>query len=162
MGHLLSKLHLDTEPSRYNQRIFEVYNRKCIQDYFFDPDLLTDGAPPNDRGCRACGKIGHLVADCPRKKAADQRKKQAKDRQRSMSEQPEGGKAGAQTQASTDGGRNRTRSEIPPQLPQIPPGNKEGSGELSGVSTDIRYKEASQIKKKDKVKDFTDALASYY
>ena len=27
------------------------------QDYFFDPDLLTDGAPPNDRGCRACGKV---------------------------------------------------------------------------------------------------------
>jgi len=98
---------------------------RTIQDYFFDPDLLTDGAPPNDRGCRACGKIGHLVADCPRKKAADQRKKQAKDRQRSMSEQPEGGKAGAQTQASTDGGRNRTRSEIPPQLPQIPPGKSE-------------------------------------
>merc|ERR1712025_398483 len=108
---------------------------RTIQDYFFDPDLLTDGAPPNDRGCRACGKIGHLVADCPRKKAADQRKKQAKDRQRSMSEQPEGGKPGAQAQAGGEGGRNRTRSEIPPQQPQIPPGNKEGSGELSGVST---------------------------
>merc|ERR1712012_622135 len=51
-----------------------------IQDYFFDRDLLTDGAPPNDRGCRACGKIGHLVADCPRKKAADNRKRQEKDR----------------------------------------------------------------------------------
>ena len=76
-----------------------------LQDYFFDPDLLTDGAPPNDRGCRACGKvgiltcfnifkiiivlawkspryhqIGHLVADCPRKKAADNRKRQEKDR----------------------------------------------------------------------------------
>jgi len=37
-----------------------------IQDYFFDHRLLTNGAPPNDRGCRACGKIGHLVADCPR------------------------------------------------------------------------------------------------
>merc|ERR1719507_2867322 len=30
---------------------------RTVQDYFFDPDLLTDGAPPNDRGCRACGKI---------------------------------------------------------------------------------------------------------
>merc|ERR1719341_1257017 len=53
---------------------------RTVQDYFFDPDLLTDGAPPNDRGCRACGKIGHLVADCPRKKAADNRKRQEKDR----------------------------------------------------------------------------------
>merc|ERR1719341_1578260 len=53
---------------------------RTVQDYFFDPDLLTDGAPPNDRGCRACGKIGRLVADCPRKKAADNRKRQEKDR----------------------------------------------------------------------------------
>jgi len=121
---------------------------RTIQDYFFDPELLTDGAPPNDRGCRACGKIGHLVADCPRKKAADQRKKQAKDRQRSMSEQPEGGKPGAQTQAGVEGGRNRTRSEIPPPGPA---GNKEGSGELGTVSTDIRYKEPSEIKKKEVV-----------
>jgi len=121
---------------------------RTIQDYFFDPELLTDGAPPNDRGCRACGKIGHLVADCPRKKAADQRKKQAKDRQRSMSEQPEGGKPGAQAQAGVEGGRNRTRSEIPPLGPA---GNKEGSGELGAVSTDIRYKDSSQIKIKEKV-----------
>ena len=34
---------------------------KQLQDYFFDPDLLTDGAPPNDRGCRACGKVGILT-----------------------------------------------------------------------------------------------------
>ena len=27
------------------------------QDYFFDRELLTDGDPPNDRGCRACGKV---------------------------------------------------------------------------------------------------------
>jgi len=100
---------------------------RTVQDYFFDPELLTDGAPPNDRGCRACGKIGHLVADCPRKKAADQRKKQAKDRQRSLSEQPEVGKQGG------DGaGRNRTRSEIPQ------PGNKGG---MVGMSSDIRFRE---------------------
>jgi len=87
---------------------------RTIQDYFFDPDLLTDGAPPNDRGCRACGKIGHLVADCPRKKAADQRKKQNKERQRSLSEQPEVGKPGGPPGGEGAGaGRNRTRSEMP-------------------------------------------------
>ena len=50
-----------------------------FQDYFFDRQLLTDGAPPNDRGCRACGKIGHIVADCPRsrqKKTAENRKRE--------------------------------------------------------------------------------------
>jgi len=35
---------------------------------------LSDGPPPNDRGCRACGKIGHLVRDCPRKKTSDEKK----------------------------------------------------------------------------------------
>ena len=45
---------------------------------------MTDGAPPNDRGCRACGKIGHIVAECPRsrqKKTAENRKReQEKDK----------------------------------------------------------------------------------
>ena len=57
-----------------------------FQDYFFDRQLLTDGAPPNDRGCRACGKIGHIVAECPRsrqKKTAENRKReQEKDKPR--------------------------------------------------------------------------------
>lgn len=39
-----------------------------MQDYLFDSKQLTDGAPPNDRGCRFCGKIGHIQKDCPKKK----------------------------------------------------------------------------------------------
>jgi hypothetical protein len=44
----------------------------------WDPDYLTDGRPPNDRGCRACGKIGHLVKDCPKKKQSDTKKRDSK------------------------------------------------------------------------------------
>jgi len=119
---------------------------RTIQDYFFDPELLTDGAPPNDRGCRACGKIGHLVADCPRKRAADQRKKQAKDRQRSLTEQHEGGKSG-----DGAGVRNRTKSEIPKA------GNDDKMG-VVGVSTDIRLKDKIGVKKEASVpvKESTD------
>jgi len=81
---------------------------RSLQDYFFDHRLLTDGAPPNDRGCRACGKIGHLVADCPRKKAGEARKlKNKEQRNRTMSEQ-----TGANEIDRRDG-RNRTKSEIP-------------------------------------------------
>ncbi|XP_076309141.1 terminal uridylyltransferase 7-like [Tachypleus tridentatus] len=40
-----------------------------VYDYLFDRWQLTDGLPPNDRGCRACGKIGHKVKDCSRRRA---------------------------------------------------------------------------------------------
>eukprot|EP00092_Neocalanus_flemingeri_P000521 GFUD01000553.1.p1 GENE.GFUD01000553.1~~GFUD01000553.1.p1 ORF type:complete len:1415 (-),score=480.00 GFUD01000553.1:1102-5346(-) len=111
---------------------------RTIQDYFFDPELLTDGAPPNDRGCRACGKIGHLVADCPRKKAADQRKKQAKERQRSLSEQPDVGKQDRQPGGEGQN-RNRTRSEIP-----------EAGNDRSGlVCTDIRFRDGEGAVQKE-------------
>jgi len=61
--------------------------------YLFDPKAMADGSPPNDRGCRACGKIGHLVRDCPRnKKNNEDRKKrehkehmQVQERQRKES-----------------------------------------------------------------------------
>lgn len=34
-------------------------------DYFFDKTRLTEGSPPNDRGCRVCSKIGHIAKECP-------------------------------------------------------------------------------------------------
>lgn len=38
-------------------------------DYFFDSKVLTDGElAPNDRCCRVCGKIGHYMKDCPRRR----------------------------------------------------------------------------------------------
>ncbi len=43
-----------------------------FQNYLWDPEHLCDGPPPNDRGCRACGKIGHLVRDCPRRRAHEE------------------------------------------------------------------------------------------
>ncbi|XP_077572391.1 terminal uridylyltransferase 4 isoform X2 [Stigmatopora nigra] len=38
-------------------------------DYFFDVKILTDGElAPNDRCCRICGKIGHYMKDCPKRR----------------------------------------------------------------------------------------------
>lgn len=38
-------------------------------EYFFDSRVLTDGElAPNDRCCRVCGKIGHYMKDCPKRK----------------------------------------------------------------------------------------------
>ncbi|XP_035642081.1 terminal uridylyltransferase 4-like isoform X2 [Oncorhynchus keta] len=37
--------------------------------YFFDSKVLTDGElAPNDRCCRVCGKIGHYMKDCPKRR----------------------------------------------------------------------------------------------
>uniref|UniRef100_A0A8C4WWK0 Terminal uridylyl transferase 4 n=1 Tax=Eptatretus burgeri TaxID=7764 RepID=A0A8C4WWK0_EPTBU len=37
--------------------------------YFFNPETLTGGeGAPNDRCCRLCGKIGHFVKNCPRRR----------------------------------------------------------------------------------------------
>lgn len=41
----------------------------CPQEYFFDSKVLTDGElAPNDRCCRVCGKIGHYMKDCPKRR----------------------------------------------------------------------------------------------
>ncbi|XP_078656960.1 terminal uridylyltransferase 7-like isoform X4 [Branchiostoma floridae x Branchiostoma belcheri] len=43
-----------------------------IVDYLFDAEVLTDGAqPPTDRCCRICGKIGHFMKDCPKRRTGD-------------------------------------------------------------------------------------------
>uniref|UniRef100_A0A667Z506 Terminal uridylyl transferase 4 n=1 Tax=Myripristis murdjan TaxID=586833 RepID=A0A667Z506_9TELE len=40
-----------------------------LQEYFFDSKVLTDGElAPNDRCCRICGKIGHYMKDCPKRR----------------------------------------------------------------------------------------------
>uniref|UniRef100_A0A5F8G275 RNA uridylyltransferase n=1 Tax=Monodelphis domestica TaxID=13616 RepID=A0A5F8G275_MONDO len=40
-------------------------------EYFFDSKALTDGElAPNDRCCRVCGKIGHYMKDCPKRRSA--------------------------------------------------------------------------------------------
>ena len=52
-----------------------------LQEYIWDPEFLREGQPPNDRGCRACGKIGHIVKDCPRKNNDRRRKDSERERQ---------------------------------------------------------------------------------
>ncbi|XP_063794958.1 terminal uridylyltransferase 4 [Pseudophryne corroboree] len=52
-------------------------------EYFFDSKVLTDGElAPNDRCCRVCGKIGHYMKDCPKRrriKKKDNEKDDEKD-----------------------------------------------------------------------------------
>ncbi|KAK5869454.1 hypothetical protein PBY51_024169 [Eleginops maclovinus] len=56
-------------------------------DYFFDSKVLTDGElAPNDRCCRICGKIGHYMKDCPKrrrmKKKENEKDEDIKDEER--------------------------------------------------------------------------------
>uniref|UniRef100_T1JHR9 CCHC-type domain-containing protein n=1 Tax=Strigamia maritima TaxID=126957 RepID=T1JHR9_STRMM len=43
-------------------------NPMALHHVLFNTNNLADGAPPNDRGCRSCGKIGHIVKHCPRRR----------------------------------------------------------------------------------------------
>lgn len=56
-------------------------------EYFFDSKVLTDGElAPNDRCCRICGKIGHYMKDCPKrrrvKKKENEKDEDAKEEDR--------------------------------------------------------------------------------
>uniref|UniRef100_UPI00398E38BB terminal uridylyltransferase 7-like n=1 Tax=Pristiophorus japonicus TaxID=55135 RepID=UPI00398E38BB len=57
-----------------------------IMEYFFDPEILTEGeVAPNDRCCRICGKIGHFMKDCPMRRSSKTRRRQNLDDIRSKS-----------------------------------------------------------------------------
>uniref|UniRef100_A0A8C9VXW6 RNA uridylyltransferase n=1 Tax=Scleropages formosus TaxID=113540 RepID=A0A8C9VXW6_SCLFO len=54
-------------------------------EYFFDSKVLTDGElAPNDRCCRICGKIGHYMKDCPKRRRM---KKKENDKEDEMKEE---------------------------------------------------------------------------
>ncbi|XP_061681490.1 terminal uridylyltransferase 4 isoform X5 [Syngnathoides biaculeatus] len=49
-------------------------------DYFFDAKVLTDGElAPNDRCCRICGKIGHYMKDCPKRRRLKKKENEKDD-----------------------------------------------------------------------------------
>lgn len=51
------------------QSALKLFYLHLSQEYFFDPEVLTEGeVAPNDRCCRICGKIGHFMKDCPLRK----------------------------------------------------------------------------------------------
>ena len=109
-----------------------------LQDYFFDVTLLTDGAPPNDRGCRACGKIGHLVADCPRKKASDNKRKE-RVKERAKESGP-----GEEAQARETQARPRREDTGPAGndgVEDLQAGKEGQQGRL--LATDIRFRDGA-------------------
>ncbi|XP_060686451.1 terminal uridylyltransferase 4 isoform X3 [Hemiscyllium ocellatum] len=56
-------------------------------DYFFDSKVLTDGElAPNDRCCRICGKIGHYMKDCPKRRRM-KKKENEKDEEKDSKEE---------------------------------------------------------------------------
>ncbi|KAM4641161.1 terminal uridylyltransferase 4 isoform 1-T1 [Discoglossus pictus] len=56
-------------------------------EYFFDSKVLTDGElAPNDRCCRVCGKIGHYMKDCPKRRRT-KKKENEKDDDKDLKEE---------------------------------------------------------------------------
>ena len=113
---------------------------------------LTDGPPPNDRGCRACGKIGHLVRDCPRKKYSDDKKKAFKTekqtaRQRTISE-----RASAQQQLLQKQHEQRQQlQQQQQQQQQLPPQKKGKLGQ--GERARLKAEAAAALAKPVAVKE---------
>ncbi|XP_048352906.1 terminal uridylyltransferase 4 [Sphaerodactylus townsendi] len=49
-------------------------------EYFFNSKVLTDGElAPNDRCCRVCGKIGHYMKDCPKRRRLKKKENERED-----------------------------------------------------------------------------------
>ncbi|KAM3915307.1 terminal uridylyltransferase 4 isoform 1-T2 [Leptodactylus fuscus] len=49
-------------------------------EYFFNSKVLTDGElAPNDRCCRVCGKIGHYMKDCPKRRRVKKKENEKDD-----------------------------------------------------------------------------------
>ncbi|XP_053326372.1 terminal uridylyltransferase 4 [Spea bombifrons] len=66
--------------SFYPQPMYEA-------EYFFDSKVLTDGElAPNDRCCRVCGRIGHYMKDCPKRRRI-KKKENDKDDDKDMKEE---------------------------------------------------------------------------
>lgn len=63
--------------NHFGMAVDKIQHVQSAKDFLFDRHVLCEGQdPPNDRGCRYCGKIGHVIKDCPKKtqKKQDQRK----------------------------------------------------------------------------------------
>ncbi|KAJ8270264.1 hypothetical protein GJAV_G00112280 [Gymnothorax javanicus] len=58
-------------------------------EYFFDSKVLTDGElAPNDRCCRICGKIGHYMKDCPKRRRIKKKENEKEEEVREEEREP--------------------------------------------------------------------------
>jgi hypothetical protein len=64
-----------------------------LQEYLFNPKvLISNGPPPNDRGCLICGKVGHKAKECEnrgnRNRGQDKNSPQQQQQQRDNPQNP--------------------------------------------------------------------------
>ncbi|XP_033736916.1 terminal uridylyltransferase 7-like isoform X2 [Pecten maximus] len=83
-------------------------------DYFFDKKQLSQGAPPSDRCCRVCSKIGHIAKECPKviqRKEREEREKFKNFRSKDKKQQREDGQKNNMEEQGRYGDKNMSQGQ---------------------------------------------------
>uniref|UniRef100_A0A8C2Q7S4 Terminal uridylyl transferase 4 n=1 Tax=Cyprinus carpio TaxID=7962 RepID=A0A8C2Q7S4_CYPCA len=90
LGAGVSRKSKQNYPRHFNLHFRLIFmSLSLCQDYFFDSKVLTDGElAPNDRCCRICGKIGHYMKDCPKRRRMKKKENEREEEVREEDREP--------------------------------------------------------------------------
>lgn len=115
-------------------------------DYFFDSKVLTDGElAPNDRCCRICGKIGHYMKDCPKRRRLKKKEGEAEEaRDEEQRRCFQCGDTGHVRRDCPEYRHLKTRTTAGPQGHMVQRSSQDYTGTKPGLNPDSRTRHNSE------------------